>query len=166
MKSQKEAVYAATMSVLSDKGIAFEDGDCISDVMTKEIRDSIQEIVCQGFRNGEVEFRDTDNNKGKLSDRSKLTSYVSGLVNNWFRKDKRLNGNTQYVAKNPGSRVSDPQLKALKALAKKFEGTDKHAKITAEIEKRQTELSASKTKEVEVDMTQIPAELKAVLEIE
>ena len=166
MKSQKEAVYSATMSVLTEKGISFEDGQNIGDVMTKEIRESIQAIVCEGFRNSEVEFRQTDSNSSKLTDRAKLSSYVSGLVNNWFRKDKRFNGNTTYVAKNPGSRVSDPKLKALKMLLKKFEGTEKSALIQTEITKLEAEHQAAKAKEVEVDMSQVPAELKALLEIE
>jgi hypothetical protein len=166
MKDQKEAVYSATMSVLADRGIAFEDGQNLSEFMTKDIRDAIQAIVTEGFSNGEVEFRATESNKAKLADRSKLSSYVSGLCNNWFRKDKRLNGAVTYVAKNPGSRVTDPQLKALKNLAKIHAGTDKLPAIQAEITKRSAELGASKVKTVEVDMSLIPAELKATLGIE
>ena len=161
--NQKEAVYSATMSVLSENSINLEGN--IADVMTKELRKDICAIVLEGFSKGEIELRDTNSNREKVTDPKLLTSYVSGLVNNWHRKDSRLNGGTKYVTKNPGSRVSDPQLKALKALAKQFAGTDKAPKIQAEIDKRSAEIAASKVKTVEVDMSQIPEELKAALDL-
>ena len=54
----------------------------------------------------------------KYSTIEKMRSYASGLVNNWFRKDIRLNGGMKYEVKNPGSRqgAGDQQLKALKTL--------------------------------------------------
>ena len=159
--NQKEAVFAATMSVLSENSINLEGN--IADVVTKEIRHDICAIVSEGFAKGEIELRDTNSNREKVTDPKLMTNYVSGLVNNWHRKDKRLNGGMQYATKNPGSRVSDPQLKALKALGKKFVGTDKSSKIQAEIEKRTAELTSAKVKAVEVDMTQVPEELKSLL---
>jgi len=73
---------------------------------------------------------------------------VSGLISNWVRKDKRLNGNVSYVAKNPGSRAgaSDEQLKTLRALKKQFAGTDKESIIEAQITKRVSEIRSEKTK--------------------
>jgi hypothetical protein len=166
--NQKEAVFQAAMSVLKDSNLELEPGHSITEIVTKDMRSSICEIVSEGFRTGSIEFRDTSSNQTKLQDRAQLSSYVSGLVNNWFRKDKRLNGGNAYVAKNPGSRTGsgDAQLKALKALSKQFHGTEKAALIQVEIDKRTAELAASKAKKVEVDMTQVPEELKSVLGIE
>ena len=161
--NQREAVFAATTSVLSDNNITFEEGQDIKDVMTDDLRKSVIAIVCEGFANGEVIFKDSEENKKKLADPKKLKSYVSGLVSNWYRKDKRFNGNVKYVAKNPGSRAgqSDSKLKALRNLKKQMEAASQDTtEVDSYIEARTTELATEKAKKIEVDMTQIPQELK------
>ena len=169
LMTQREAVYNATKAVLKENAVQFEDGDNIADVMTDELRKSIMAIVVEGFKNGEVELKDTPSNQEKLASDSKLNSYVSGLVSNWFRKDKRFNGNTKYVAKNPGSRTgqSDSKLKALRNLKKMMDtkGQDS-TEVDAYIEARVNELAAEKAKKIEVDFNEIPAELKESLGIE
>jgi hypothetical protein len=165
--NQREAVYTATKSVLKDAGIAFEDGNNINSVMTDDFRKRIHAIVVSAFTEGTVEFKATPSNDAKLENPSELSSYVSGLISNWFRKDKRFNGNTTYSAKNPGSRAGqgDPQLKALRQLAKQFAGVDaeKAAEINAHIEARIKAVGAAKAKKVDIDLTQIPADLKETL---
>lgn len=167
--NQREAVYNATKSTLKDMGITFEDGSNISEIMTEDIRKKVHAIVVQSFKDGKVEFKDTPSNQEKLSDDSKLNSYVSGLISNWYRKDKRFNGNTKYTAKNPGSRSGqgDPQLKALKQLYKQFEGTDedKAAEIKKHIDVRLSEIAAEKAKKVEINLNAIPDELKEALDL-
>ena len=118
--NQREAVYTATKSVLTDAAVKFEDGNNINTVMTEDFRKRVHAIVIESFKSGAVEFKATPSNDAKLANDSELSSYVSGLISNWYRKDKRFNGNTQYTAKNPGSRAGqgDPQLKALRQLAK------------------------------------------------
>ena len=78
----------------------------------------------------------------KNPDEAALLKYIPGLVNNWLRKDKRLNGNTTYVAKKPGSRrgSGDESIKAMRLLLSVT--TDPLAKqqIQAAIEERITEL--------------------------
>jgi hypothetical protein len=165
-KTQREAVYSATKAVLAENSIDFEDNSNIKDVMTDELRQSITSIIVEGFKAGEVEFKDTPENKEKLESEPKLKAYVSGLVSNWFRKDKRFNGNVKYVAANPGSRAGqgDATMKNLRLLKKQYESTGRETKVIDEaITKRANEIKASKAKNIEVDLDQIPAELKETL---
>jgi hypothetical protein len=154
--NQREAVYATTKNVLKDAGIDFEDGGKIETVMTEELRIKITGIICEAFKKGEVELKDTPSNREKLESDSKLSSYVSGLVSNWYRKDKRFNGNEKYETKNPGSRAGqgDPQLKALRALHKQFVGVDnaKAKEIQGHIEARVKTIAEEKTKKAVADI--------------
>jgi hypothetical protein len=163
---QVDAVYAATHSVLKEKGINFEDGMNVADVMTDSIRQTVILMLCEGFQAGKIDFASSESNRMKLANPNLLKSYVNGLVNNWYRKDPRFNGNTKYEAKNPGSRQGsgDEQLKALKALKTKLlaEGeADNAAVVDGYIAKRIAELEAAKIKVVNMDA--IPEELKKAL---
>lgn len=162
MKSQREAVFAATIEVL---GETFEEGMNVDETITKEQRSQVMDIVCDGFRSGHTEFADTPSNKEKLQNPAKLRAYVSGLVSNWYRKDTRLNGGEKYVAKNPGSRAgsTDPQLKALRALAGQFKGTEKGAEIQKHIDARLQVIAAEKAKQITVNIDMLPADLVASL---
>jgi hypothetical protein len=168
--NQREAVYKATHAVLREAGISFE--DCqeggIGNVITDELRKQVVGIVCEGFKKGEIELKDTEANRSKLANETELRAYTSGLVSNWHRKDKRFNGNETYKPKNPGSRIGqgDAQMKNLRLLRKKFEGTEKIKDIEAAIAKRYEELRAAKVKTVEVDWNEIPEELRAALKTE
>lgn len=167
---QRDAVYNAITSVLSDAGVHFEDGTDVSPLLTKELRGKVHAIVSEGFTSGTIEFEQTPANQAKLSNEAKLNAYVSGLISNWVRKDKRFNGNVAYVAKNPGSRMgsSDDQLKTLRQLRKQFAGTEKEAIISEQIEKRVSELRATSAKKPMVSAEQLaslPTELLEALEI-
>ena len=169
MKNQREAVYSATKGVLSDAGIKFEDGGEISSVMTDELRAKVTAIVCAGFKQGEIELKDTPSNKDKLTTESKLSSYVSGLISNWYRKDKRFNGGVSYEPTNPGSRAGqgDPQLKALRQLHKQFNGVDaeKAKQIQGHIDARLAIVAAEKVKKVDIDLSALPENLLITLGI-
>jgi hypothetical protein len=156
---QRDAVYSAVTSVLSDAGVHFEDGMNVAPMLSKELRGAVQAIVVEGFTSGKIAFEASEANQEKLSTPAKLNAYVSGLISNWVRKDKRLNGNSSYTAKNPGSRTgaSDEQLKTLRALKKQFAGTDKESIIEAQITKRVGELRAEKAKSTALSAEQIAA---------
>jgi len=143
--SQKEAVFSAVTNVCGHIDGAYEP--------TKEQRASVNQILFEGFMSGTIEYT------GELPDASKLKGYVSGLQSNWLRKDKRLNGNVQYVAKNPGSRAgsTDPQIKAMRVLLSTQEDPTKRAEIESFISRRLAEIKPAKT-------TELTAEQKAVLE--
>lgn len=152
--SQKEAVYNAVTSVLSENNINVSEGTDVSTLMTRELRSQVNQVLFEGFRNGNVEldreYNDTD-----------LKSYVSGLQSNWLRKDKRLNGGIKYSAKNPGSRIgsSDPSLKAMRALLTTVQTDSDRAEIQEAIDNRILEIQATKVKKVNIDASVLPAGL-------
>jgi len=154
MVTQKEAVYTAITSVLAEAGVHFEEGSDVSTVLTKEHRAQVNAILFEGFKNGQIQldkqFGDTE-----------LKAYVSGLQSNWVRKDKRLNGGTQYVAKNPGSRQGsgDPQIKAMRLLLSTLTDESERSEVEAEIAKRQAEITKSKAPAI--DFNALPESLRA-----
>ena len=146
--TQKEAVFQAVQNVCGASDEAY--------APTKEQRASVNQILFEGFRAGSIEldreYTDTE-----------LKAYVSGLQSNWLRKDKRLNGNVAYVAKNPGSRVgsTDPQIKAMRLLlATKTDPTERE-EIQAFIDKRIFEIKPVKS--VEINVSDLPAELQHLI---
>lgn len=152
--SQKEAVYNAVTSVLSENNISVSEGTDVSTLMTRELRSQVNQVLFEGFRSGSVEL------DREYSD-SDLKAYVSGLQSNWLRKDKRLNGGTKYSAKNPGSRIgsSDPQLKAMRALLTTLSSESDRAEVQSAIDTRVSEIQASKVKKVTIDTESLPADL-------
>jgi hypothetical protein len=155
--SQKEAVYSAVTSVLGENNISVSEGTDVSTLMTRELRSQVNQILFESFRSGTVqldrEFSDTD-----------LKAYVSGLQSNWLRKDKRLNGNVAYAAKNPGSRVgsSDPSLKAMRALLSTLTTDAEKAEVQGYIDTKVAEIQATKAiKKVSIDINALPAELRS-----
>lgn len=142
--SQKEAVFSAVTNVCGNVDGAYHP--------TKEQRASVNQILFEGFRASTIEC------EREYTD-SELKAYVSGLQSNWLRKDKRLNGGTQYVAKNPGSRAgsTDPQIKAMRLLLSTKTDPSERAEIQAFIEKRLGEIKPSKV--VDIDFAALPAEL-------
>jgi hypothetical protein len=153
-QSQKEAVFTAVVNVLAQEGIAIVEGQPVE--MSKEFRAQVNNILFEGFRNGTIEldreFTDSD-----------LKGYVSGLQSNWLRKDKRLNGGTQYVAKNPGSRAGsgDASLKAMRTLMSTLTSESDKAEVQTHIDARLAEIQASKAKTVTIDYSVLPADLAA-----
>lgn len=152
--TQGELVFLSVVAVFGKNGKL--DGPVPSTTTwTKEQLDTVHNLVIAGFQRGDA----TKNSGG--SDEVSLRKYVPGLVNNWVRKDLRMNGGTKYEAKNPGSRTGsgDEKLKNLKALLAVV--TDPEAKIAvqAEIDKRIEELKPK----VEINEALIPEHLRAFL---
>ena len=146
--SQKEAVFVAVSNVTGFTG----EGTVI---ISKEQRGQVNAILFESFRAGNIEldreYTDSD-----------LKSYVSGLQSNWLRKDKRLNGGTQYVAKNPGSRAgsADPQLKAMRALMSTLTTDAEKSEVQGYIDARISEIATTKQAKT-VDFSALPADLQA-----
>lgn len=160
MTNQKTAVYMAITAVLAEAGIDFKDGMNVAEHMTKDRRAIVNAILFKGFRDGEIEL------DREYSD-ADLKSYVSGLQSNWIRKDKRFNGNTKYVAKNPGSRAGsgDQALvnakRLLTSLQADPEASEADVKeVEAYIASRTAEIQAAKTKAVTIDFSALPPALR------
>ncbi len=155
---QKDAVFSAVTQVLSEAGIKFEDGSVAKNLMNDELRAQVNQILFEGFRAGTIEI------KGEKSE-TELKQYVSGLQSNWLNKDKRLNGFTKYVPKNPGSRtgITDPAIKAMRALMASKSDPSEIEEIQGHINNRLTALKAAKvkTKQVAVNYEDLPVELQA-----
>lgn len=162
--NQREAVYTTTLNALADAGVAFDDGQNVEDVVTKDMRKSIIACISSAILKGEVEM--SAEGRVKYADEPKMRNYVSGLVSNWFRKDKRLNGGVKHEIKNPGSRAGagDEQLKALKTLrATKTDDADALKAIDEAIASRKAELGTKKVEITEEMLSLIPADLRSKL---
>lgn len=139
--SQGEAVFQAVREVMSggDAELYERSAEGFSSSMLENITeqelDEVHEKVFLAFANGVTVH-------SKNPDEAALLKYIPGLVNNWLRKDKRLNGGVKYEAKNPGSRSgsADESVQAMRALLSVT--TDPEAKIEIQkaIEARVAEL--------------------------
>lgn len=147
MMKQKDAVYQAVVSVTGFSG----EGVCEP---TREQKQVIHSILIEGFKNGEIELSRTYTDQ-------EMRNYVTGLLNNWLRKDERLNGGGKYVPKNPGSRAGtgDAQLKALRALLSTLTDPADRAEVQKHIDARVAEIS--KASAPTVDFSKLPPELAA-----
>ena len=147
MMTQKEGVYQAIKSVTD-----FTDGEKIE--LTREQKSEVRGILIDKFENGEIELK---------NEQDDIKKYVNGLLNNWLRKDKRLNGNTVYKAKNPGSRTgnTDAQVKNLRLLKKTTNDPTAIAEIDEAIAARLAEIKPEV--KVEIDATAIPTHLQHLL---
>ena len=157
--SQKEATYNAVKSALELKGFTFEDGEDVCEAVTPDTKKEIKAILFEGFRSGTVAY--TENFASKiLNDDSELNKYISGLISNWLKKDKRLNGNTKYQPQNPGSRAGqgDEQVKELRKLLKITRGTDAEAEVKKALDARVAEIKAAKRPEI--DASALPEHLR------
>lgn len=149
MFNQKEAVYnavAATATITNSK---------VS--LTKEERLKVVDILVDGFDKGIIELS---------SKQDDIKKYTTGLLNNWLRKDTRLNGGDKYEAKNPGSRSgsSDPVVKNLRLLLKTEITAEQKAKVQQALDAR---IEATKSsKQAQPDLTVLPKELLIQLGLE
>jgi hypothetical protein len=158
MISQKESVYLAVCEVI---GVDSFNGKA---ELTKEQTKNVVEIVTAAIADGGVEF--SVGAKAKYQTTDLIRSYTRGMVNNWLRKDTRLNGGGKYVAKNPGSRAGagDKQLAELKKLRTLVAtDPDKLTQVDAAIEARKSALALEKAPKVEINADLIPDELKGLL---
>lgn len=152
MKSQKEAVFSIITTMFEIEGNGAVQLD-------KSQKHDVIDALVVGFVNKEIQYA------GNLPEGKDLRNYCSGLLNNWLRKDTRLNGGTAYVAKNPGSRTgsTDPQIKAMKALLATRTDAAERAEIQSFIDARIAQIKPAKS--VTVNADDLPAELRAKLKI-
>ena len=150
MMTQKEAVYQAVTNVAESNS----DGGMFTP--SKDERASINQVLCEGFRAGKIQY---DGGVDGMEDKD-LRAYVSGLLSNWLRKDKRLNGGVKYIAKNPGSRAgsTDVHIKAMRLLKDAQTDPAAIAEIQGHIDARLATIKPTKT--AELDVSALPEELR------
>jgi hypothetical protein len=167
-RNQRECVYVTTMNVLADAGVNFDDGqaDGVKPLVTDAMLKSIVGICALSILSGETEM--TAEGRAKYTDEKKMRVYASGLVNNWFRKDKRLNGGVKHEAANPGSRAGsgDEQLKALKAFRATKTDAAELKLIDEAIATRKAEIAQTKAVVLtDEQIALIPESLRSLLKI-
>lgn len=165
MMSQSDSVVAATQEVL---GESFKSGTPVLSYITKDQVKQIVDLVTNSILEGETDF--SAQARSKHDSPAKVRSYVVGMVNNWHRKSKELNGGTTYVPQNPGSRQgsSDPQLKELKllrkALAERNASPESLEKVDEAIQTRLAEIQPAPTlKKIEINLDLIPESLRELV---
>jgi hypothetical protein len=87
---QSQATYNAIVSVLGSRFTG--DGMSVKEVLTSEDRRAIVALLVEGIKSGTIDAREGLRSRDDQS----LRNYCTGLVSNWVRKDKRLNGGVQY----------------------------------------------------------------------
>lgn len=137
--SQKELVFNAIVSVVGE----IEDNTVH---LTKDQRKQVADIMVQHTVNGDI----TIGGKNKSYDitteegMKNVKEYWPGTINNWLRKDTRLNGGEPHQIKNPGSRSQNKQIKSTRAFIKQCQdilATDAdNEEVQAKLEKAQAVL--------------------------
>jgi hypothetical protein len=165
--SQKDAVVNAVTKIL---GKSFIKGSTnAKETLTEDQLTELRETIFKGVKAGDIAY-----NKD-LSDDKAVRRYVNGMIDNHLRKAKELNGGTKYVVKNAGSHSRDPQISALKKLAKNYsDGSAEQTKVLSAISNRESQLSAERQQAVatkkresamkNIDTSILPPELQAALE--
>jgi hypothetical protein len=162
--SQKESVINEVKAIL---GSSFNSGAPARDLLTDDQLKVIRANIISGILNGTIDF-----GKEKF-DEKEVSKYVSGMVSNYLRKSKELNGGLLYVPQSAGRGSRDPQISELNKLLKTYsEGSEEFAQIITAIEARKTALNAEKTfvvkekkksKEFEsINMDALPENLKSL----
>lgn len=167
MKNQKEATVQAILSTLEARDYSYElNGPTpISEVLTDTDKATVRDTLFTMFRDKEVSYKAEF--QAKVDDDKELKKYISGLLNNWIRKNKEFNCGQAYVAKNPGSRAhaSDEQMRELKKLFTQVTAsgdTEAIDEVKAAIELRKSEIKPkASAKPINVDA--LPEHLRSLV---
>jgi hypothetical protein len=145
MKSQGDAVFQAVRAVFPEGAVPpTTDWSPIQ-------KTEVHAYVLESFKSGETSHR-------KNPTEAELIKYIPGLVNNWVRKDKRLNGGMKYTPKRPGSRAGsgDEMVRNMKLLLSATSDPAVKQQIQAEIDKRVSELKPK----AEINVDALPEALR------
>ena len=154
--SQKAAVFNAISTILGD---SLESRRPIK--LTKEERNQVVSMLVDGFKNNEIALSDKAYHKYVTNavDDSALIGYIPGLINNWCRKDTRLNADGKpYEIKKPGSR--NTVISNLRKLQAQFDSsTEEFMQIQIRIDEKLAESKVKQSKAKPIDYSQIPTDL-------
>lgn len=90
--TQREAVYTEVMRLIREEKIVVSDKQPIKPLLNETHVKKICAALVAGFQGKKIALKDTEANKKKLADSKAMGLYCLGLLNNWLRRDKRLNG--------------------------------------------------------------------------
>ncbi len=134
MINQKQAVINAVLSLLPNYEMGGE--VILSDVLNDGLKTECRALLFEGFRTGNIQFKETFQKKVDID--AELKKYVSGLLNNWIRKNPEFNAGNSYVAKNPGSRAGsgDESVREMRKLFRTTADLEAKAEIQEAIDAR------------------------------
>lgn len=162
--SQKAAVINEVKSIL---GSSFNESLPAKDQLTKEQFVTLKNNIVFNIINGSVAF-------GKeTEDEKEISTYVSGMISNHFRKSKELNGGESYEPQASAKGSRDPQVVELNKLLKTYaEGSAEYIQIFEAISARKSTLASAKaattktrqkTKELaSIDFDMLPENLRGL----
>jgi hypothetical protein len=107
--SQKDAVFNAVISVLTDSKITFELYKTkFKKLLNYEHRLIISKILFDGLKNKQIEIKSAKTDK-------QLSQYAAKIQSNWLQKDLRLNGKMRPILELKQHKIEkeDAQIKAL-----------------------------------------------------
>ena len=90
--TQREAVYNEVMRLIREEKITVSDKQPVKAFLNETHIKKICTALVSGFQTKKIVLKDTESNKKKLADAKAIELYCLGLLNNWLRRDKRLNG--------------------------------------------------------------------------
>ena len=147
--NQKDAVFNAVTSVTT-----VSDGEAVQ--LTKDQKSTLIGMLAEGLESGAIETKEAK--RAKMTEEKHYREYASNILNNWIRKDLRLNGGEPYKTKSPGSRAGsqDPQVKELRKFKSTLSDPEQIAAVDLAIETRVAELkrerNAAKITEINFDL--------------
>ncbi|MCX6123578.1 MAG: hypothetical protein NTV34_02335 [Proteobacteria bacterium] len=95
MITQREAVFQEVSKILKQEKITSQPKQPAKAVLKDNHMKAIVVAITNGFKSGAIDLKKSESNSKKLSDAKLMESYVVGLINNWLRRDSRLNGTLQ-----------------------------------------------------------------------
>lgn len=153
---QNQAVVQFTKQVLGD---LYNPEVPVSQVVTKEQRVQIVDLLVKAFENREIDLT-------KPITKAKLRTYCVGLVTNWFNKSRELNGNQKFKIKNPGARTNEAIKQALslkEQLIKQGADAEQIAQIDTFIEQERAKKPAL---ELSVDeLNNLPSNIQNIVSL-
>lgn len=158
MLSQKECVFATIEEFFTNNGLTLPNKVSLSLSDKKLIVEALTDKAMLGCMSLEPE------SKAKYHSRDLMLGYCTKLLNNWLRKDIRLNGGVKFFIKNPGSKAgtSDPQIKQLKEIKSKIIDATYTKAIDEQINIRLSKLNNNKKfKSINKDL--LPEEIQSLI---
>jgi len=155
MISQKQAVTNAVQSTFPDYVVGGE--VVLKSLLNTDNKKAMRALLFEAFRAGEVVY---SKDPANLQNDAYLNKYVSGLLDNWVRKNKEFNNGEAYITQNPGSRAGsgDEQVREMRKLLKTISDPETKAKVQEAIDARIAEIKPDSVITINADA--LPEHLK------
>jgi hypothetical protein len=162
MVNQKTAVTNVVLTIFPDYELSGE--TILKGLLNTDTKKQMRALLFEGFRAGEISM--SDEAQAKAVDDAYLNKYVSGLLDNWVRKNPEFNNSFKaspggkYETKNPGSRAGsgDESIREMRKLLKTVTDEATRTEIQEAIDARIAEVSPEKV--VTIKAEAIPEHLR------